>query len=72
MPLIRIALTIASQPAATRATTPMSFTRSGANSCSVATAAGIVPDTMNTAEETSTVQPHRKPSVGLKIEATQA
>lgn len=48
------------------------LTKSGAIRSNVAVAAGIDPETMNTAEETKSVQPVKNPRTGPKILLTQA
>ena len=63
-------LTKMSQSEATIETTIGLLMNPGLSIASVATAAGIVPETMNTAEATSKDHPVKKPSMGWNISPT--
>src|SRR5437870_4177863 len=72
MPLTITALTASNHPAATIATLTGSLASLALISSSVAVAAGMVPETMNTAEATSSDQPAKKPSTGPNALLTHA
>src|SRR5574337_1032170 len=72
MPLTTTALPTVSHSAASSVTQWTLFISCGANTSSVALAAGIIADTMNTQHNTSSDQPAKKPSVRPNTIATHA